>query len=60
MDKRDILQNSINDTDVIMCHTSMILCNEPFVPTIDYGVPEGVMGLTKVSTLCIYNKLSGI
>ena len=47
----------MNDSSLVMHCTNMIVPNQPFVPTLDYDVPEGVMGLNNVSMLCGHNSV---
>ena len=55
VDKRELLRNGLNDSPLVMRCTNMVVPNQPFVPTLDYDVPEGVMGLNNVSMLCGHN-----
>ena len=55
VDKRDLLLNGINDSPLVMRCTNMFVSNQPFVPTLDYDVPEGVMGLNNVYLAPLYH-----
>ena len=57
VDKRELLLNGLNDNPLVMRCTNMVVPNQPFVPMLDYDVPDGVMGLNNVSMLCGHNSV---